>query len=134
MKLKDIKKPLVWDGTPNLNTFDRWIYEVDTWCELVQIDDEDAVKIMVQYMSGEAARFFMKHVAMNRASWSTKSVYEGLFDYCFPPRFKQQLRRKMMTARQGSQRVRDYARELESLAMMMTLKSRTVSTQDPHKS
>ncbi|KIL54135.1 hypothetical protein M378DRAFT_19176 [Amanita muscaria Koide BX008] len=116
-KLRDIKKPFVWDGTPNLDTFDRWIYEVDTWCELVRIDDGDAVKILVQFMSGEAAKFFMKHVAMNRTKWTTKSIYEGLFDYCFPPRFKQQLRRKMVTARQGTQRVRDYARELESMAM-----------------
>ncbi|KIL61389.1 hypothetical protein M378DRAFT_13564 [Amanita muscaria Koide BX008] len=103
-KLRDIKKPFVWDGTPNLDTFDRWIYEVDTWCELVRIDDGDAVKILVQFMSGEAAKFFMKHVAMNRTKWTTKSIYEGLFDYCFPPRFKQQLRRKMVTARQGTQR------------------------------
>ena len=68
-------------------------------------------------MSGEAAKFFMKHVAMTRDKWSTKSIYEGLFDYCFPLRFKQQLHRKMATAWQGTQHVRDFARELESLAM-----------------
>jgi hypothetical protein len=56
-------------------------------------------------------------VATDRAQWDLKAVYEGLFDYCFPTHFKLELREKLRRTSQGSWTVRDYAREVENLAI-----------------
>ncbi|PIL28087.1 transcription factor [Ganoderma sinense ZZ0214-1] len=71
---------------------------------------------MTNYVSSKASRFFMDHVANSSSEWSLENVYDGLFDYCFPDDFKAMLRRRLMTAQQGSSRVRDYVREIEHLA------------------
>jgi hypothetical protein len=84
-----IKNPFTYDGSDDLDTFDRWCYEVDMWCESNKLGKKEAVKYLVwQFMSGKAGRFFMRHIAHNRKEWTTKLVYEGLFDYCFPAQFK----------------------------------------------
>lgn len=112
-----IKTPFMYNGKADLDVFDQWTYEVDTWCRWHGIDKKTAVQVLVQFLEGKASRFFMRHVSQNLKKWDTKKVYEGLFDYCFPAHFKLELREKMMSANQGSQTVRDYARELEMMAM-----------------
>ncbi|KAJ7187572.1 hypothetical protein GGX14DRAFT_580962 [Mycena pura] len=44
-----VKSPFIYDGKPDLDTFDHWAYEVDTWAELHGIDDTMTVKLMVNY-------------------------------------------------------------------------------------
>ncbi|KAJ7839107.1 hypothetical protein B0H14DRAFT_3869816 [Mycena olivaceomarginata] len=112
-----IKSPFVYDGKPDLDTYDHWTYEVDTWAELHDLDNEMTVKIMVNFMTGKASTFFMKHVALRRKKWTVKQVYDGLFDYCFPSDFKLRLRDRLMSAKQGGSKIRDFVRDLESLSV-----------------
>lgn len=112
-----IKNPCTYDGRADLDLFDQWTYEVDTWRELNGISNRMAVKILVNFMSGKASRFFMKHVALRQKDWTLKSIYEALFNYCFPPDFKLQLREQLTRAKQGSNNVRDFQRDLETLAV-----------------
>ncbi|KAJ7649346.1 hypothetical protein DFH06DRAFT_1331720 [Mycena polygramma] len=112
-----IKQPFTFDGRADLDVYDQWTYEVDTWREWNGIKDRMAVKIVVNFMSGEASRFFMKHVALRQKEWTLKSIYEALFNYCFPPDFKLQLREQLTGAKQGKHDVRDFQRDLETLAV-----------------
>ncbi|KAJ7201381.1 hypothetical protein GGX14DRAFT_571502 [Mycena pura] len=112
-----IKKPFTYDGKADLDIFDQWTYEVDTWKEWNRISDRDAVMILVNFMSGKASKFFMKHVALRQCSWTPKSIYEALFNYCFPPDFKLKLRDELTSAKQGKRDVRDFQRDLETLAV-----------------
>ncbi|KAJ7917253.1 hypothetical protein B0H13DRAFT_2322505 [Mycena leptocephala] len=112
-----IKAPFIYEGKADLDLFDHWTYETDTWAEWNGISDTMTVKIMVNFMGGKASRFFMKHVAMRQKEWTVKSVYEGLFNYCFPPDFKLQLRERLMAATQGTSKVRDFMRDIEALAI-----------------
>ncbi|THH29464.1 hypothetical protein EUX98_g4724 [Antrodiella citrinella] len=118
MKGVKIKAPLafVWSGKPDLDLYDHWVYEVDTWCELNGLSDKLAIRIVMNFMSGNASKFFMKHVATTRKYWTMKRLYEALFDYCFPVDFKEQLRERLTQSTQGKRRVRDFARDLENLA------------------
>jgi hypothetical protein len=75
------------------------------------------IKILVNFMWGKASRFFMKHVALCQKDWTLKSIYEALFNYCFPPDFKLQLREQLTRAKQGKNDVRDFQRDLETLAV-----------------
>ncbi|KAJ7208904.1 hypothetical protein GGX14DRAFT_566600 [Mycena pura] len=112
-----VKSPFIYDGKADLDMFDHWTYEVDTWAELHGIDDAMTVKLMVNFMGGKASRFFMKHIALRRKNWTVKLVYEGLFDYCFPANFKLQLRERLMSAKQRGSKVRDFMRDIESLSV-----------------
>ena len=114
IKMKD---PFMYDGTPDLDTLDQWTFEVDTYCDWYDIDSKTSVQFMVKWTTGKASQFLMKHVVRNLKGWDRQLVYEGLFDYCFPTHFKLELRETMMDAVQGSQTVRDYARDLESMAV-----------------
>jgi hypothetical protein len=111
-----IKKPFTYDGRADLDVLDQWTYEVDTWRDWNRISDKMVVKILVNFMSGKASQFFMKHIALRQNDWTVKSVYEGLFNYCFPPDFKLQLRDQLTSARQGKSDIRDFQRDLETLA------------------
>ncbi|EJF55666.1 hypothetical protein DICSQDRAFT_38926, partial [Dichomitus squalens LYAD-421 SS1] len=105
-----------WTGHPDLDEFDQWCYELDTWAEVNDVPDGFVVKTMMNYLGGKAAKFFMNHVAPERNKWSKQDVYDGLFDYCFPEDFKRVLRAKLERAYQGTTRLRDYVREIEHLA------------------
>jgi hypothetical protein len=59
----------------------------------------------------------MKHVALWQEDWTLKSVYEALFNYCFPPDFKLQLREQLTSVAQGKNDVRDFQWDLETLAV-----------------
>ncbi|KAI9068602.1 hypothetical protein FKP32DRAFT_1695592 [Trametes sanguinea] len=99
-----IKTPFVWDGTADLDVFDQWTYEIDTWAELNDLADRVVVKLMIQFMKGDASRFFMRHVATRQADWTVKRLYEALFDYCFPTDYKARLRTRLERSVQGKNR------------------------------
>ena len=111
-----IKPPFSWNGTPDLDLFDQWTYEVNTWRELYGLSDKLALKLVVQFLSGTAGKFFMKHVATCQSEWNMASLYEALFDYCFPTDYKAQLRLRLERASQGKTKVRDFVCEIQNLA------------------
>ena len=111
-----IKPPFSWNGTPDLDLFDQWTYEVDTWRELYGLSDKLSIKLVVQFLTGVAGKFFMKHVTTCQAEWDMASLYEALFDYCFPTHYKAQLRLQLERAVQGKTKVRDFVREIQHLA------------------
>jgi hypothetical protein len=117
MKNVKMKDPFKYNGAADLDALDQWTFEVDTYCDWYEIDSKTSVQFMVKWTSGKASQFMMKHVVRNLKEWNRQLVYEGLFDYCFPAHFKMELREKMMGAVQGSQTVRDYARDLEAMAV-----------------
>ncbi|KAJ3474470.1 hypothetical protein NLI96_g12440 [Meripilus lineatus] len=111
-----IKQPFIWKGLPDLEIFDQWVYEVDNWQELNGLTDKYALRLVKGFMSGQAAKFFMKHVATDLKNWTMKELYDALFNYCFPLDFKEELRENLENATQGTAKIRDFVRDLETLA------------------
>ncbi|KAJ7614195.1 hypothetical protein FB45DRAFT_1111374 [Roridomyces roridus] len=112
----EIQTPFVWDGKPELDLFDHWTFTVDQWQQLTGLTDKFAIKLIVNFMSGKASRFFMDHVASDMHKWTIKGIYRALFDHCFPTDIKQRLRRKLLNTHQGNTTVRDFVRDIKSLA------------------
>ena len=110
-----IKPPFSWNGTPDLDLFDQWTYEVDTWQELYGLSDKLAIKLVVQFLTRVAGKFFMKHVSTCQSEWTMTSLYEALFDYCFPTDYKAQLRLRLEHSVQGKAKVHDFMREIQHL-------------------
>ncbi|KAJ7764173.1 hypothetical protein DFH07DRAFT_1016808 [Mycena maculata] len=111
-----VKAPFVWDGKPNMDTFDHWTYEVDTWIKLCGLTDKLAMLCIGNFMSGTASKFFMNFVVNEPKKWTVKKVYTGLFDFCFPVDFKLSLRKRLLNAYQGKKTVRKFDRDIRMLA------------------
>lgn len=111
-----IKPPFSWNGTLDLDLFDQWTYKVDTWRELYGLSDKLAIKLVVQFLTGTVGKFFMKHVATCQSEWTMASLYEVLFDYCFPTNYKVQLRLRLEWSVQGKAKVHDFVRKIQHLA------------------
>ena len=110
------KSPPIYSGIANLDILDQWTYAMDTWIEMNGLDNKWAIKLMDNFLSDKASNFYMKHVALRHCHWTIQQVYEGLFDYCFLPDYKLELRKCLMSAYQGRKPIRDFARDLDTLA------------------
>ena len=116
MERQKATPPSVYDGKADLLVFDKWTYEVNNWIRNSKYRDITALRSLVSYVSGEAGQFFMDYIAGNEDKWTIKSMYEALFDYCFPMDFKDRLRARLMNSQQGKRRIRDFIRDIEKLA------------------
>ncbi|KAI0704832.1 hypothetical protein BC835DRAFT_1302798 [Cytidiella melzeri] len=96
-----LKNPVPWDGRSDLDAFDEFTYEYDTWVELNALPERLALKVIVNFLNGKARKFFMTHVATRQHKWTVPLLYEALFDYCFPEDFKLRLRERLMKSTQG---------------------------------
>jgi hypothetical protein len=111
-----VDSPGVYNGKDDLDAFDKWAVDVKTWKSVNRLSDRFALRIMGKYLSGKAYTFYKKFVYRDLKQWTLKTVFEGLFDYCFPRNFIQELRKQLMTATQGKARVTDFARDIELMA------------------
>ena len=116
MERQKATPPSVYDGKADLLVFDKWTYEVNNWVRQSKYRDVTALRSLVSYVLGEAGQFFMDYIAGNEESWTIKTMYEAMFDYCFPMDFRDRLRTRLMQLTQGKRRIRDFVRDIEKLA------------------
>ncbi|RDX43295.1 hypothetical protein OH76DRAFT_1458450 [Lentinus brumalis] len=95
------KPPCCWKSAPDLDVFDQWTYEIDTWGELLGLSDRLMLKLVVQFMSDKPTT--------RQEEWTMKDLYEALFDYCFPSDYKRRLRARLEAATQGRSRIQQLA-------------------------
>ncbi|KIJ47608.1 hypothetical protein M422DRAFT_125654, partial [Sphaerobolus stellatus SS14] len=105
-----------YDGAANYEEFERWMYEVNNWMDIMKFPKNLRVRHIGSFMTGKASKFYFTHVAPNPKKYTIDSLGRELFDYCFPPRFRQNMRDKFKEASQGRRMIKDYIRYLESLA------------------
>ena len=111
-----VNPPGTYDGRPDLAVFDKWTYEVNTWIRLTKYHEPTALNLLVKYTMGMAGKFFMSFIARSKDTWSVRAMYEALFDYCFPPDFKDRLCVQLSNTSQGKCRIRDFVRDIKKLA------------------
>ncbi|KAI0038290.1 hypothetical protein FA95DRAFT_1458573, partial [Auriscalpium vulgare] len=103
-------------GEVDIETLDKWVYEVEAWKDQNDLDDQTALSLMGKFLAAKPSQFFMKHVAMSLPKWTLKLFYEALFHYCFPRDFKMRMRESLINAEQGDREVQDFLRDIETLA------------------
>ena len=74
---------------------------------------------MLAFMQGWAQQFYMMFIAPDIQPWTVKSVGQALFNYYFPPAFRRQMQMKFNELSQGKWNVREYLRQLRSLAAQL---------------
>ena len=95
--MSGIKVPLPskWDGAPDIDDYDAWVFDVNSWQKLNGLTDEFALRMIPRSLVGKPKEFFMRHVADEVDKWSMKRLFEALFHYCFPMDYKKKLRTQL---------------------------------------
>ena len=88
---------------------------MNAWFEITEFPNRHRVRHMLAFMRGRAQQFYMMFIAPDIRPWTVESVGQALFNYCFPPVFRRQMRMKFNELSQGKRNVREYLRQLRSL-------------------
>ena len=59
----------------------------------------------------------MDYIAGNEESWTMKTMYKAMFDYCFPMDFKDRLRACLMQLTQVKCQIRDFVCDVKNFAV-----------------
>ncbi|KAG9074015.1 hypothetical protein FRC06_010993, partial [Ceratobasidium sp. 370] len=105
--------PKSYNGEADFDKFELFVFNYDNWCLDTQLSVRKRVRNVSRFLDGKASVWYMSNVAPNINTYDMKGIYQGIFDYCFPPDFRENLRRKYMRKQQGDQSVQDYFAELE---------------------
>jgi hypothetical protein len=111
-----INPPLTYNGHPDLDTFERWVYSVNHWFEMTDFPVKSRVAQLQNFMSGKAGNWFMTYVARDPTKYTVDSLQKELFNHCFPPDYRRAIRARFNNLSQGSRMLRDFIRELNTIA------------------
>ncbi|EJD49839.1 hypothetical protein AURDEDRAFT_161393 [Auricularia subglabra TFB-10046 SS5] len=116
--LRDLKIPMpTYNGIDDYDTFEAFIGKWDSYARSHGLKGSDAIDVIQHALKGKASIWYNKHVSLQLEGWTTKRVYQELYEYCFPASFREDLREKLMSATQRGRPVKDYAKDLENLAL-----------------
>ncbi|KAG8693769.1 hypothetical protein FRC08_008909 [Ceratobasidium sp. 394] len=121
--------PKSYNGEPDFDKFELFVFNYDNWCLDTKLSTRKCVRNVSRFLEGKPSIWYMSNVAPNINTYDMKRIYQGIFDYCFPPDFKENLRRKYMRKQQGDQSVQDYFAELE----LMRRRLKITETQHVHR-
>ncbi|KAF8694387.1 hypothetical protein RHS03_08195, partial [Rhizoctonia solani] len=108
--------PKIYKGEePNLEEYEQFVFDYDNWVYETGISRETAVRNVSRFLSGKAARWYMAKIAPNlgKVRYEVEDVYKLMYEYCFPPDFKETLRKRYESIRQGARCVQDFFADLE---------------------
>lgn len=111
-----MKHPEPYDGKQDIEIFDNWVLSVTNYADIMRIRERTMIRMMLEYVTGDAKMFYLKYVAGRADEWNYQTIFPAIFDYCFPKDFMKRLRIKWNNLAQGKRRVRDYLREIEMIA------------------
>ncbi|KAG8689706.1 hypothetical protein FRC11_001091 [Ceratobasidium sp. 423] len=106
------KLPTTYNGSNDFDTFEQFVYEVETWQEDTGFEDYEAMRHVKSFLKDKAANYYMLHVAPDVTRYTLTLVFQGLFDYCFPPDSQARIRRKFNNMTQSDRGFRDFYHEL----------------------
>ncbi|EJD38569.1 hypothetical protein AURDEDRAFT_172336 [Auricularia subglabra TFB-10046 SS5] len=116
--INGLKLPMPsYDGTEDLKKFESFVFNWDNWLAPKRLTRERQVALMAQALTGEANEWFMTHVALDEYPWTVREIYQELYETCFSDDFREELRAKLMKAKQKGRPVKDFAKEIRNLAV-----------------
>ncbi|KZV86457.1 hypothetical protein EXIGLDRAFT_752800 [Exidia glandulosa HHB12029] len=106
-----------YNGAADYDVFESWISKWDSWCRSSGLKGSSIIDTMRYALLGKAGAWYTRHVAMEFKAWKVEEVYQQLYETCFPISFREDLRNKLMSATQHGRPVKDFAKDLENLAI-----------------
>ncbi|EJD33580.1 hypothetical protein AURDEDRAFT_177339 [Auricularia subglabra TFB-10046 SS5] len=116
--VRSLKLPMPnYDGDENLAKYEAFVYEWDDWLDARQFNEARAVRMMGKALTGKAKEWFMEHVALGTYPWTTRELYQEMWEVFFSDDFREELRNKLMKSKQRGRPIKDFAKDLEKLAI-----------------
>ncbi|KAF8711486.1 thyroid hormone mediated signaling pathway, partial [Rhizoctonia solani] len=109
------QSPKTYKGKADIDKLDMFIFSYNLYVSDTRLSDSKAVLTVSQFLDNKAASWYMLNVAPDPGSYSMELIYVGLYDYCFPPDFKDNMRKLYNEKKQGDLGVQDYFAELACL-------------------
>ncbi|KAJ3556748.1 hypothetical protein NP233_g11909 [Leucocoprinus birnbaumii] len=112
---KSLLKPIPpekYDGSANPQAFFQFVRQSLDYVTDGRAPRKRQVSIISHFLTEKAYEFFTREVSLDPSRWNLDEFFEALFDYCFPPDFRAQQRRKLGRFFQNELSVRDYASQL----------------------
>ncbi|EJD36663.1 hypothetical protein AURDEDRAFT_174262 [Auricularia subglabra TFB-10046 SS5] len=106
-----------YDGVADYEQFEAFISKWDSWLRSKELSDKEAVEHLRHALTGKASAWYTNHVAMQLKGWTMRRIYREMYESCFPMNFREDLRDKMMAATQHGRPIKDYAKDLENMAL-----------------
>ncbi|CUA74881.1 Transposon Ty3-G Gag-Pol polyprotein [Rhizoctonia solani] len=100
---------------PDIEEYDQFLFDYDNWVVETGLSSEEAVQNVSRFLGGKAGRWYMAKIAPNlgKTKYKMKDVYKLMYQYCFPPDFKEKIRKKYEGLTQGDRSVQDFFAHLE---------------------
>ncbi|GAB1524382.1 hypothetical protein RhiTH_007536 [Rhizoctonia solani] len=105
----------MYKGEADIDKLDMFIFSYNLYVSDTRLSNSKAVLTVSQFLDNKAASWYMLNVALDPGRYSMESIYVGLYDYCFPPDFKDDMRKLYNEKKQGDSGVQDYFAKLACL-------------------
>lgn len=113
-----VRRPDPYDGKADPLVFDEWKVKVETWAEANGLSKRQVMSYFPLLITGWAKRCFDLYIvpASPSRKYELKEVFEILYEQCCPLGCKLRVHRQLVSARQGSLTVLDFASRIKTLA------------------
>ncbi|GAB1523837.1 hypothetical protein RhiTH_006987 [Rhizoctonia solani] len=109
------QSPKTYKGKADIDKLDMFIFSYNLYVSDTRLSDSKAVLTISQFLDNKAASWYMLNVAPDPGSYSMESIYVGLYNYCFAPNFKDNMRKLYNEKKQGDLGLQDYFAKLACL-------------------
>ncbi|TFK79803.1 hypothetical protein K466DRAFT_468789, partial [Polyporus arcularius HHB13444] len=111
--------PEPYNGQPDLTVFHRFISQMRDYLEEYRVRPRRHAVIVSRFLTDRAHEFYVNTISRNPRAYQFKDILVGLFNYCFPINFRQQMREKLRHTKQRGRSVQTYVYELENLFLVL---------------
>lgn len=105
-----------YEGDVRSSKFKKWVRESRAWIKSGRLSVCQGILSAGKYLIGNNYKYFEREVVKGKKHSSLNTFYEGLFDYIFPVRFRENQRNLYDTVQQNSMSGLTFIRVLEDFA------------------
>jgi hypothetical protein len=109
------EKPKAYNWDNDFPAFERFVFNYDNWRIHTKQNECESVRHISRVLKGKALTWYMSNVATDQALYTMSRIYQELFEYCFPPDFREKMCKEYERFRQGNLSVQDYFAKLNQL-------------------
>jgi hypothetical protein len=114
------KEPTEYSGEVDFRKFNRFLKEGRMYLKDARFPKKEYIMRIAPFLKGKALNFYTQKGEMYESQWDLKMFFNQLFDYCFPPNYRMNLRDRLEnTVQSGDHSVTQYAHNIQELFNML---------------
>ncbi|KAI0670043.1 hypothetical protein C8Q78DRAFT_1192430, partial [Trametes maxima] len=113
------REPKPYNGTADVRTFHKFVQEMTAYIDGYQLPPARHAVTVSYFLTGRAYDCYTVTISASPREWTLRDILVEVFNYCFPVDFRQTMRLRLGSAKQGARSVREYVHELQELFLMV---------------